>query len=100
MRLYVKFFCILAIACVIQRFLPDLISAAEETAYELRVAYIWYFGTSGDFDRLIEDTRRECALRSGTYDLYELGVAYEQLLRERLGAASHGHALTDDEKSA
>ena len=81
--------------------------ALRDLAFDARAAYVTQFGSPGDLDALIEQTRctrvEQFIAAFGGYDaggLYDVGGVYEHLLRDRLEAETRrlGRSLTDDDR--
>ena len=74
--------------------------ALRDLAFDARVAYVMRFGSPGDLDALIEETRRETVERLiAAFGGHDVGGVYGRLLRERTEAETRrlGRPLTDDD---
>lgn len=94
MRFYLKLLLLIVVfVCAAQR---TLWYALSEVAYDVRVAYVFAFGSPDDMDRLIDDTQRDLAHQSGGLETYLRGKRFQRLLAQRLAdAAARGIQLDE-----
>ena len=94
MRLYLKLLLLVALFLAASR--SPLQQAVADGAYDARVIFVNAFGTQADRDRLMDDTQRALARKSGRMDVYEKGKRFRELLERRVReAATRGKPLDD-----
>jgi hypothetical protein len=94
MRFYVKL--LLAVVIGLAGMRPWFREAAGEVAHGLRVAWVCARGDSAEFERLVDDTHRALAAKSGETELYRWQKRSRELLARRIAEAERDNVpLTD-----
>ena len=96
MRFYLKLVLLTAIFVYLAN--CHLCQTLNDFAYEVRVAYVFAFGSAADLTQLIDDTQQAMARERGNMDLYLRGKRFQKLMKQRLAeVAARGLLLNEAE---